>query len=275
MPLYLRRVKKGAIIRIIKNRVGKIAKLCDRISENFDPETIHKFRVSVKKLRALLRLLKIANDGKSPGLTTKFKNLYCIAGDIRDGALAMEKAKTGQLALPQYMELCHANMERHKQQWTLHYSKKILKRLEEKLTDYDYKQLHPNTLKDFLKRSFHDIANISGNALPGNNDIHRLRKIMKDMLYLGAFTDKEWEKAHKLFNHIPDEDLAALTDILGNFNDERLTMERLTDFALQSKDKREKDKIEHFCDREAAILIEKKRQIVATAKDFLHSAKKM
>jgi len=251
--------------------VGKIAALCEDINRNFDAEAIHKFRTSVKKLRAFLRLLEMNKTEPDPKLTNKFKHLYHIAGNIRDAELAIEKITRKQLPLPTYLETLQTNVAHNKKEWQLHYSKNILSKLENKLTSCEFHALHPEALEHLVSKSVDNIRGICKTALPGNNEIHSLRKIMKDLLYLSAFTDKHWKDAAGQFEKIPSKSLEELTDIIGNFNDQRLSMEQMIAFTSQNIHVKEKNAIETFCNEEAMLLTEKKKHIVTMVKEFIGS----
>lgn len=173
--------------------------------------------------------------------------------------------------MPEYLELLHGNVNHYQQEWRNHYSGKIAHKLEHKLTDYDYGHLPPAILNDFIKKAISSLHDITRAPHLPNDDIHSIRKIMKDMLYISAFTRKEWPHAYDYIKSVSAEKLEYLTDIIGKFNDERLSLGQMAEFALHDISIKEKNRIGALCHAEANQLAEKKKHIVVATREFLEA----
>lgn len=69
---------------IIHHYFTKLYEYSVALQKNFDAESIHAFRVTAKKLRALLRMLRCSKPGnKTMKLSRRIKNMYLLTGKIR------------------------------------------------------------------------------------------------------------------------------------------------------------------------------------------------
>ena len=59
-----------------------------------EKETIHKYRVTYKKLRALCRMMDVLEDGNGIKVKKGWKKIYQAAGEVRDNQLMQEMAAT-------------------------------------------------------------------------------------------------------------------------------------------------------------------------------------
>ena len=265
-------MKRETIVRIIQKRLSKISLLCTRINKDFDAAAIHKFRVQVKKLRALLRLIKYT-DPNAPTLGGKFKNLYQIAGNIRDNTLAIEQITARKIYVPQYLDFLTSDLAFHKKQWHLHFSTGILEKQEQKLTGYDYRSLSSGDLKHFLHHNIDTIQSVNESVIPPNDRIHSQRKAIKDIIGLAAVTENEWTAAQRHIKKMPQKELESLADIIGRFNDDRLMIERMNKFSAQHISAAEKNTIDTLCNEEATLLSEEKKHIRSITNDLLETVK--
>ena len=148
-------MKPEKIKKLIRTRTREIAKLCKQTNEEFDKETIHKFRTSLKSLRSFLRLLQLTNPDKPIKISGKFLHLYHISGLIRDTQLEIERVKETGLALPCYLTHLHDSLDFHKRQWMEAYSDNTVQNLNKELGKYEPASLHPDNLQQYgsvLKR---------------------------------------------------------------------------------------------------------------------------
>src|ERR1700744_4288525 len=144
-------MKQEMIKTMIKDKVNRIGELCESIGRDFDKETIHELRVTVKKLRSFLRLLRMHSQKNSIKMPKKFKRLYHMAGTIRDVQLELEKVSNSKVVLPEYLGKLQHVLSTQKKEWHKHYHKKIVHKLENKLLSLNYETLHPAILENFLK----------------------------------------------------------------------------------------------------------------------------
>ena len=129
-------MKQEKVRAIIKEKVEELSALCRKIDEDFDMDTIHAFRVAVKTLRSFLRLLRVQAEKPALKMPKSFKRLYHIAGAIRDARLEKEQMAENQQKLPGYMDKLEHVIEIQKREWGVHYSKKTLRKLENRLMSY-------------------------------------------------------------------------------------------------------------------------------------------
>lgn len=80
-----------------KNAGKEIRKYLRTISDNMrglknspETESIHKMRVAVKKMRAIVRMAEVEDELKAKGIFKKMKKAYAAAGAIRDTEIYYE-----------------------------------------------------------------------------------------------------------------------------------------------------------------------------------------
>ena len=114
-----RKMDQEKIKHITNNHYRKLKKHIKKISEDFDMEAIHQFRIAYKKLRAFLRM--ISQDHETAGeikVSKKLKRCYNLSGSVRDLQLQQQRilgATKQELEKPQaYINLLKKEIEKLK-----------------------------------------------------------------------------------------------------------------------------------------------------------------
>lgn len=213
-------MKDTAILKAVEKSGKKIHQLSKKIRKNFDDDDIHDFRVEVKKLRALLRLLAFQSRKHQPDITKKIKSFYSYIGMVRNHRL--QRQYTGnfitehQLAVPDtYMQMLDVEEAYWKTQALqlmdgtnfLNDIAKIKKELPGKLTQPAIDQFVKAKLKDLSKYK---------TGLPADDALHSIRKVFKDFQYNWHFIKKD---AHLPANFSNIEEIKTFTELIGAFMD--------------------------------------------------------
>ena len=247
----------------LKNKISLITRLAKKINLTFDKDIIHQFRVEIKTASSFLRLLKFQNPGAKLKLPKKFKRLYHITGAIRDAQLELGKIIDKQLELPAYINKLHLVINTRKKEWENHYAKKIFLNLNTKLSNASYDTLHPETLEEFIGSHISFIHQLSKVKYPSDSNIHTVRKLVKDILYISKITKKYWKEGHRIMQQMPLELLDQTADIIGTYHDERLQLDRLCAFASKAMKPPEEKLITALCNDETKKLQKFKTRIAA------------
>ena len=264
-------MKQEKIKAIIKKKVKEITFLCEDINDSFDKETIHNFRVAVKSLRSFLRLQRMFIHKPGLKMPKKFKRLYHIAGTIREAQLEIERFEGKEQELSHYLDNLHQILAEGKKEWKNHYSGGVLRKLDNKLAGFKYKTMHPDILKRFFSDRMNVIDTITNKKTPTDTQVHNARKKIKDLLYTSKLAGKKWKAAHKQIEDIPVKQLDNLANMMGDYNDERITLDHLNAFSSQDMGEDEKNMMKHLKSKETKKLSGKKKSIIATAKDLIGS----
>lgn len=267
-------MKDEKIKAIIKEKVNQITEYSEKINRDFDKDTIHNFRVVVKSLRSFLRLLRLHTSESKLKLPGKFKRLYHITGAIRDAQLELEKIIKNKLPLPAYTEKLYLVIRTQKNEWKKNYSKNILRKLHARLSGIKYDALHPTVLEEFINTRLMGIDKLSKCKLPTDNQVHSVRKHVKDILYTAKIADKEWKAAHKQVKDLPLKQLDDIADKIGDYHDERINFEHLMGFASKMMTPAEKNTITSICNNDVPALTKKKKSITALIKNFVANKRK-
>jgi CHAD domain-containing protein len=261
---------KEDIRNIIKKKTGRIAKLGNAIEKDFETENIHKFRVEVKRLRSFLRLTATVKGNKEIKLPHKFKELYDICGLIREAQLEQKKIEELQLQLPAYSSKLQRQWDEQEKAWKKQYSKHIIDKLEDRLTDHAFNEVKPDVLLKFFNAHCKNIQKLNRNS-PDNEDIHSMRKQIKDMLYNTKFAEEEWKDAYKEIADKPLKEMDQLSDSLGDYNDLRIMLDHFEEFAEDSTQEEEQKALLNLCDKKGKMLQNKKEHLIKAIDKFIEN----
>lgn len=254
---------------ILKHKAKKIERLCEDVFPGFDHDTIHKLRTEVKKLRALMRLVNTGSEEAQLKLPKKFKRLYHIVGAIRDAQLEQKRITGWDISLPLYTGNLSVNIDRQKQEWEKYYSPKITARLIEKIDEYSFEDLTPATLEHFFAKGLEKIKEISSRKTNTNDQIHTMRKLVKDMMYNAKLAKKHWPHGYEKISTFSLEKLDELSTIIGDYNDERIMLEHLSSFSSNTMTQGEKETLTRIVAEEMDHQHAEKGKVLAHIRKFI------
>jgi CHAD domain-containing protein len=255
------------IRKIIKKKTLRIAKLASAIDKGFDPEDVHKFRVEVKRLRSFLRLLSANNKEKKIKLPGKFKRLYYICGEIREAQLEQKRMQELKLHFPAYAVHLSAQVKYQRNLWEQTYKKSIAAGLNKKIKDSKPGKLADGKLLLFFKDHCDNIRDLAKGAISDEN-IHSIRKQVKDMLYNTKFAEEEWKGAYKKIAKLPLKELDKISDSLGAYNDTRIWLDHFESYAPANLGVEEKTAIAELCRKERISLQANKKKILQSVRNL-------
>ena len=216
-------MKHGEISAVINKRFKKIEGQFHKTASRFEMESIHELRTEVKKLRAFLRLLNVEIDNKSSfKISKKMKTLYGYAGTIRNLQLQLKS-----------MDHYAGNLQSTALEGYKDYLKKIIDKWEasfieftkqENIFHHDKKKIERNlprkfrkaALKQFLQIKIKELGNLI-KALPDDDVLHRIRKLLKDITYNWPFLKGAVKLPPLAFSK--KEKIKSFTDLIGLFMD--------------------------------------------------------
>jgi CHAD domain-containing protein len=214
-----------ALKHIIDQRCAALETAVAEIHKDFDKDAIHAFRVQVKKLRAFLRLLNL----KLPG---KIKKCYAAAGQIRDIQLQVKQINkaSGEIGAPvEYLSVLEEHLEKRKTIFEdvskkNHFTgsrQKLIKKLPSKLPFENIGQL--------LHEEITGILSLIETGLNEDDDLHRSRKKIKDIVYINEIYQEALKDQHgsEILNAPAVKKALALAKELGKFIDKWVALSLL------------------------------------------------
>lgn len=242
--------------------MSAIHSLAEEICKASEKETIHNFRVSIKSLRALLRLLNYQHPEYKVKLSKRLKTLYHIAGNIRDAQLQLEYIAMQQYDLPLYRAKLQQTIDEYTREWSKAYSKKVFHNLEKRLLKNQYHPLHKDDVQTFIDANFSSIVLPEKGILFTSKNIHDVRKHLKDIQYV-IRTIRE-KAISVLPGKLQPENLDELTSAIGKYLDERLMYRDLNAFARSLAQCEEKTMITEMNKKEKVKLRKHRKNIIDT-----------
>ncbi len=235
----------GHIIHYYFKRLNKNAR---GIEKDFNEETIHLFRVDVKKLRAFLRMMRL--EAEEPGelkFPPDFKKMYSLTGKIRDRQLYQkrltESNKTrGNRLRNKISSLKKELAELMKKQNEI-LTKKEFADIEEKMIKVLHGKVSATLVKKFFLQKLSISKEIIAKADYKDKELHSLRKCFKDIIYIiRIFRDNIkkllpfifWDKAEL-------KKTEDLSHTLGLFNDSYIALSFLSPADIRKTETAEKE----------------------------------
>ncbi|PZF74352.1 CHAD domain-containing protein [Taibaiella soli] len=222
---------RGKIKGLIHAHTHKLAGHAEEISKGFDEEEIHVFRVEVKKLRALLRLLEVHYDHIPTRFSQKFRELYHISGFLRDTQLMHKRWDEKQFPpLPELKDWLSKEIGKFEKDWEKQHEASSIDGFKEKLHEMDYGHVDTDDLLLFFSRRLNIIKRALMHAPLSDVELHEIRKKLKDMQYMEALCADEWKKGHETIGIFPLQKIHETADVAGKYNDLRISLEMLDSF---------------------------------------------
>jgi len=212
--------------RIAGKYLRSLEKYCKRIPGSFTIEDIHDLRVDYKRLRAFIRLCKEAPRTGNLQMPDPLREVYKAAGSVRDHQLFLAKitlfAKV-QYALPQFTRCLQQQLFRAKEFLVKKIEKvewpRVCKSIEEELPA----ALHDSAIRQFVNRKVAAI-HILQLAAEREEDLHDVRKNVKDLLHGARIFDHDWNVPFPFPAWKNEKPINDMAERLGDFNDECITL---------------------------------------------------
>ena len=236
-----RKMNHKQIKHITNNHYRDLKKYIKKVSEDFDVEAIHQFRVAYKKLRAFLRMIsqqhKMAGEIK---ISKKLKKGYNISGSIRDLQLQQQRileATKQEVKKPQaYLSLLQREIKKLQPELSEIFLEKPVTESKKKTDSSVPDKFKLNGFSNFVQKKWKAIYAIIASGHFSDENIHAIRKSLKDLfynvkIYEGAehkiLSQRIWKgKDEQYFNKLLDE--------LGSFQDKCTAIALLKSYWLIS-----------------------------------------
>jgi len=213
-------MKQNEIIETVKEKFKPIHKRWPKLVSDFDMEIIHDFRVDMKKLRAFLRLVNLEDNSRHAVISNKMKTFYGYTGIIRNIQLQKKKVEDyteshGEEIPADYIALLDSE-EVYWQKQTLDLmTENNFYDDEDRIMDQLPDRLKKTTIKAFITEKLTAI-NILINRLVDDDDLHDIRKILKDLLYTWTYIEPYADLPEIISN---EDAIKTITTNLGEFRD--------------------------------------------------------
>jgi CHAD domain-containing protein len=234
------------------------------VSVFFDEDDVHTFRTHVKKLRAFFHWL---GDDKKP-LTPSFKEIYHISGELRDIQVLLKSMEEKKEDIPAFTTWLRDNAGRCRQLWDDNYDPAVIRHLQESIQKPALKKPTARRLRSFFNKRVGKIESIVYLPAPADDDLHDIRKELKDMYFV-----YDWGKK----NDCADEDdktpetLKELGEECGQFNDKRIALTLLAAYIQQEHQPETRQAAEQLRQRWEEERLTHKTRLLEKLRDFTDS----
>ena len=192
-----------------------------------DSDAVHDWRVDYKKLRAVTRLAE--HEHEKIDLPLSLKDVYTIAGEIRDRQMQMERMlqwfANEQLFPPAYTQLLQQEISSYTDQLQpLTENDAILQISQHKIKSLLPHGLSKKNIQTFIQYQLYEVRNILWLTYKKDDYLHSCRKHLKDVQYIVEAIGIELIEKMEIKGFLPMEKLQLAGQELGNFNDQCVTM---------------------------------------------------
>ena len=234
-------MNQGQIKHITNNHYRKLKKHIKIVTEDFNVEAIHQFRVEYKKLRAFLRMISQQHEtaGKIK-ISKKLKKGYNISGSIRDLQLQQQRileATKQELKKPKaYISLLQREIKKLQPELSEIFLEKPVTASKKKTDACIPNKFKLNGFSNFIQKKWEAIYAIIASRHFSDDNIHAIRKSLKDLFYnlkinegaeYDVLSQSIWKgKDEQYFNKLLDE--------LGSFQDKSTAIALLKSYWLNN-----------------------------------------
>lgn len=224
-------MQRETIQSLSTDHLKALDRYSSQIAGEFDLELIHRLRVEVKKFRAFLRLYASAHEEKKARIPGRLKELYNIAGHIRDAQMQLVRAILERSeALTGYALWLTNFIAAGQQEWKNRYRPRILDEWQKQMRRVEWKMIDTGQLLHFFREKIHALGTIARKAAPDDEDLHDIRKVVKDLQHLSRLSEQHWPEGKETLAVLPFKELDQLAQRAGDYNDERNALERLQQY---------------------------------------------
>lgn len=219
-------MKGKELERITDKYVRSLEKNCRNIPGSFAIGQIHDLRVDYKRLRAFIRLCREEAQARHLQIPDTLSDLYQAAGAVRDHQLFLAKitlyAKV-QYALPEFTQCLQQELFKAKEHLVKKIEKVDWERLRKSLKEELPAVLHDAAIRQFVNRKVAAI-HILMLAADREEDLHEVRKNLKDLLHVNRIFDHDWGIPFPFPAWKNEKPVNEMAEKLGDFNDECITL---------------------------------------------------
>lgn len=213
-----------ALNHFTKRRFKRLKRLLSHFPVGSKKEELHRIRIEIKKIKSLLRLIHYHNKDFSDHKHYKpFRTLFREAGKIRDLGLRNE-------LLEQYTKI-HLPFYRSPDQRirqfinSLPSRRKVIGKLKKTILK-NISKINSDTYNRYLRKKRIELNKNLAEGIT-QKDLHKLRKLIKEITYLTAVTVSK--------NKI-DSFLIDSTELIGNWHDKQVLLPWIRKHAPEEKE---------------------------------------
>ena len=222
-------MKHKEIAHEIKHRFHSIDKLAKKSIPSFDDDVVHDFRVEVKKLRAFIRLINTeVKEEKTFKIQKKLKLFYRHMGAIRSIQLHLQYIGNAhphvKNDIKPYLQLLRNEMN----EWKKEARETIpghgeIEKEKSAILDSLPDKLSQDSIRTFVEQKATSINAILVLDAPAEEDLHNLRKELKDIQYTWPYIKEYTDLLPTGLN--THEQVHFLAELLGSYHDKCSSLE--------------------------------------------------
>ena len=217
-------MKANKIINLFNNSLKKTCRHYNNLLEDFEQAEIHYFRLQIKKLRALIRLVntEVAKE-RSIKINKETKTFYHTTGRIRN--LQLHKQKIIQCAITlsfdppvTYLELLNEDEAREKKRARTEAEEISFSHFKKNLVGSVPQQLKAPSIQYFTILKRNELLALLSLSVYDDETLHNTRKILKDILYNWSYINPYLASVLPGY-FVQKQNIESLANQLGDFHD--------------------------------------------------------
>lgn len=176
---------RKAVNKTVDKLYKRFSQQCQKFTKDFGKDELHELRVNYKKLRAAARMLMAAKSGERFGFPKKIKQLYHIAGCVRDYQLQYERIlKVAPDNKPKtYLQFLKKSIRSFEKKYISIDVKRKLEKTKAELKQLLPSEITANVFELFFNQQWNTVQAIVIQQHFTDNHLHSIRKCIKDIQY--------------------------------------------------------------------------------------------
>lgn len=225
-------MKKKDVIRFFDQRCRNLERCAHNLLEDFAVEDIHQFRVELKKLRALLRLLNAGREeGRAVYIGKSLHSFYATVGMLRGLQLQRQtifrfckklQCPVPALYLAQLLQK-ESGLKAMIRSEALAFPLSAVRR---RLRKGVQENLNNETADNFIAIKRSELLTLLAIPICHDEQLHQLRKHLKDLLYVWSLIGPSLADAFP-GKILTEKKCLSLTEKLGDFQDMCIALDYL------------------------------------------------
>ena len=218
-------MKHKKVVEIVEDHFQELEKLFSKILKRYNEDNVHDFRVTVKKLRAFLKLAGIKKKADKPFIPKLLKTFYGHIGSLRNihlqKRIIFKYTTDNKRARPKsYIQLLTNEENYWKKEAAALMKETSIEDVKDKILKELPGKINKNKIKKFTAKSLAELKELLCDV-KDDETIHSIRKILKNILYTYSLIKDETDLPKLISGR---KKLKTITGLLGDYVDKYIEL---------------------------------------------------
>jgi hypothetical protein len=131
---------------VIGAKVKSMVQLAEVVDRSFESASVLAFKEEFKNIKSWIKFVELQGNDSSLKMSEKVKKLYNVAGALAEAHSNLSSTADGKDDAAKWQKA----LDSAKKEWSKVYSKNVLHKLEQQLTEHDYSKVPTELVNNFI-----------------------------------------------------------------------------------------------------------------------------